>query len=96
VHGAGRNDERLSRADRLVRFPGDLEDNRSLEHVADLLARVRVTPRGCAWLKLPDGGDHFTTRRGNVRLLENGTFEAGLLRVHPCSEADDGDGQRND
>jgi hypothetical protein len=96
VYRAGRNDESLSRADRLVRFPRDLEDNRSLQHVTDLFARVRVAPRRRAWLKLADCGDHFMTRRGNVRLLENGTFESGLLRVHPCRKANDGDGQRDD
>src|SRR4029077_7276375 len=96
VHGTGRNDERLSRPDGLVRFPRDLEDHRSLQHVTDLFTRVRVTPRRRAWLKLTDCGDHFVTRRGNVGLLENGTFEPGWLRVHPRRKANDGDGQRDD
>jgi hypothetical protein len=95
VHGAG-GMMKASPAWTVLSGSRDLEDDGSLQHVTDLFARVRVAPGRRAWLKLADRRDHFTTRRGNVRLLENGPFESGLLCVHPRRKANDGDSQRDD
>ena len=77
---AGRDHETLPGLERHRRFVALLDREGPFEDVADLFARVRVAARGRAGLKLGDRLDHFPARRGQVRLLDDGALEGGLLR----------------
>src|SRR5437763_5129239 len=80
VHGAGRDEKRLSRGERHRRLAFDLEHERAVEDVSDFLAGMRVPANGRTRLKLHDGRDGFAAPYRQLRLLNHCSLEARLLR----------------
>ena len=69
-------------------LPVLFEDERALEDVADFLAGVRVRADGGAGLKFRDGGHRFAARHRQLRLLDHGALEPGLLSAEAGDERD--------
>jgi ATP-dependent Lhr-like helicase len=92
VNRAGGDEEGLARRVGRARLPVDFDQQRAIEHIADLFARMGVAPRHAARLQLSEDCHRLPPRNGDVDLLQNGALQGcrGRLLGVDASRHDDG------
>src|SRR2546423_1343340 len=95
VHDTGGDEERVARFQRAGWLTLDLQLERALDDVAELLSRMRVPAGHAARYELGEGLHHVPVWRTDVVILQELAGEAGLLRVeNRCKAADRGRNQQ--